>query len=127
MDNRLKNINLAVLDMPAPAKPLLEKAAMVSKEMEKIKLQLYGDMTKARREFETPPSVNDRIGTIEYAVWNSTAPIPQLYKDNYEIAAKQLSAVLAEMKKVDTTIASLEKELEVNNAPYTQGRWPDWR
>jgi photosystem II stability/assembly factor-like uncharacterized protein len=127
MDNRLKNINLAVLDMPAPAKPLLEKAATLSKEMEKIKLQLYGDMTKARREFETPPSVNDRIGTIEYAVWNSTAPIPQLYKDNYEIAAKQLSAVLAEMKKVDTTIAALEKELEVNNAPYTQGRWPDWK
>ncbi|TAH17807.1 MAG: glycosyl hydrolase [Cytophagales bacterium] len=127
MENRLKNINLAILDMPAPAKPLLEKAAALSKELEKIKLQLYGDVTKARREFETPPSVNDRIGTIEYAVWNSTAPIPQLYKDNYDIVAKQLSAVLAEMKKADSTIANLEKELEVNNAPHTQGRWPDWK
>ncbi|MCU0445154.1 MAG: glycosyl hydrolase [Microscillaceae bacterium] len=127
LENRTKNIQSAILDMPAPAKALLEKASALSKQFEQIKLQLYGDMTKARREYETTPSINDRVGGIVYSIWNSTAPVPQLYKDSYQVAAKQLTGVLSEMKKIETSIIDLEKELEMKGAPYTPGRWPEWR
>jgi hypothetical protein len=49
-----------------------------------------------------------------------------MYIESYDVAAKQFTAVLSEMKKVHATIEALEKELEVNNAPYTPGRWPEW-
>jgi photosystem II stability/assembly factor-like uncharacterized protein len=127
MENRLRNIQTAILDMPAPAKTLLEKSTGLSKQFEQIKLQLFGDATKARREYETIPSINDRVGGIVYSIWNSTAPVPQLYKDSYQIAAKQLTGVLSEMKKIESSIIDLEKELEMKGAPYTPGRWPEWR
>jgi hypothetical protein len=31
------------------------------------------------------------------------------------------------MRKLHAAIESLEKELEINNAPYTPGRWPEWK
>jgi hypothetical protein len=127
MEQRVKNINLAIQDMPAPAKELLGKAYRLQQELLAIKLILSGDQFKARREFETPPSINDRVSGIEYGVWSSTAPIPKLYTESYAIAAKQFTVVLADLKKTDAAMEAVEKELEIKNAPYTPGRWPEWK
>lgn len=85
-----------------------------------------GDRSKGRREFETIPSINECVGTIEYSVWNSTAPIPKLHSESYITAAKQFTVLLEEMKTLHKTIETLERELEINGAPYTPGRWPKW-
>jgi hypothetical protein len=34
---------------------------------------------------------------------------------------------MKEMKALDDVIRGLEAELELNNAPYTPGRWPEWK
>jgi uncharacterized protein involved in exopolysaccharide biosynthesis len=126
MEQRMRNINLAVQDMPAPAKAVLEKSFIINQQLNELKTKMNGDMTRARRDLETTPSINDRVSGIEGSVWNSTAPIPQTYKDSYTIAAKQFSTVLSELRTMDSSIEQLEKELEVNKAPYTPGRWPEW-
>ncbi len=127
MGQRLKNINLAIQDMPAPAKALLEKAYSLQKDLQLLNLSLSGDQTLSRREFETIPSINDRIGGIEGAVWSSTDQIPKLYVESYGVAARQFTQLLVDMRKVHTAIETVEKELEINNAPYTPGRWPEWK
>jgi len=126
MDQRTKNANIAIQDMPAPAKALLEKAYGIQKELVQLNLKLNGDITKAKREFEVEPSINDRVSTIEGAVWNSTDQIPKTYTDSYIVASKQFTALLADMRKMNASLEQLEKELEMNNAPYTPGRWPEW-
>jgi len=126
MRNRLNNINAATQDMLAPPKAILEKAYALVQELNAIGIQLNGDQSRARREFETPPSINGRIGDIEGGVWNSTSAITETYKNDYAIASKGLTAVLAAMRKLDTEIKALEKELDLNKAPYTPGRWPEW-
>ncbi len=127
MDQHLKNINLAVQDMPASAKTILERAATTNKALTQVKIKLLGDQSKGRREFETIPSVNDRVSGIEASVWGATAPIPNIYVDSYAVASKQFTTVLAEMKTIHQQIEQLEKELEINKAPYTPGRWPEWK
>jgi photosystem II stability/assembly factor-like uncharacterized protein len=127
MDARIRNINLAVQDMPAPAKPILEKSFAISRQLNDLKIKMNGDVSKARRNFETLPSINERVSGIEGSVWSSTAPIPTTYKDSYAVAAKQFTLALDDLKKIQTSIEQLEKELEINNAPYTPGRWPDWK
>ncbi len=127
MDARIRNINLAVQDMPAPAKPILEKSFAISRQLNNLKIKMNGDVSMARRNFETLPSINERVSTIEGSVWSSTAPIPATYKDSYTVAAKQFTLALDDLRKIYTTIEQLEKELEINNAPYTPGRWPDWK
>lgn len=126
MRNRLNNINAATQDMLAPPKAILEKAYALMQELNAIGIQLNGDQSRARREFETPPSINGRIGDVEGGVWNSTSAITETYKNDYAIASKGLTAVLAAMRKLDTEIKALEKELDLNKAPYTPGRWPEW-
>jgi hypothetical protein len=48
-----------------------------------------------------------------------------MYQESYEVAYKQFKTMLADMKKLDEKIKGLEKELELNGAPYTPGRWPE--
>jgi hypothetical protein len=127
MDARIRNINLAVQDMPAPAKPILEKSFSITRQLNDLKIKMNGDVSMARRNFETLPSINERISSIEGSVWSSTAPIPTTFKDSYTVAVKQFTLALDDLKKIYTAIEQLEKELEINNAPYTPGRWPDWK
>ena len=94
--------------------------------MNRIGIQLNGDQTVARREFETAPSINGRIGDVEGGIWNSTSVITETFKKDYAIASKGLTTVLTAMRKLDTEIKALEKELDLNKAPYTPGRWPEW-
>lgn len=127
LQNRMKNIDLAITSMPATSKVMLEKSHALRNELFNISLLLNGDITRAKREFETVPSINDRVFGIQGNVWNSIAPIPQIYKESYDIASKQFSDVLKMMLKLDASIIALEKELEINKAPYTPGRWPEWK
>jgi photosystem II stability/assembly factor-like uncharacterized protein len=126
MRNRLNNINAATQDMLAAPKSILEKAYALMQELNAIGIQLNGDQSRARREFETAPSINGRIGDIEGSVWNSTSIITETFKKDYAIASKGLTTVLVAMRKLDTAITALEKELDLNKAPYTPGRWPEW-
>ena len=127
MEERIKNINLAILDMPAPAQTILEKTHQVQQQLIRMKTLLIGDETLAKREFETQPGINDRMMMItDDGVWYSTAPITTTFKDSYAVAAKQFGGLLSDLKKADTDLKSLESELEMNQAPYTPGRWPVW-
>ncbi len=127
MDQRVRNINLAVQDMPAPAKSILEKSYALTKQLQDLRTRMNGDQTRGRRDFETIPAINERVSGIEGSVWSSTAPIPKTFRDSYDIAAKQFTVVLEEMRKTHAAIEQLEKELELNSAPYTPGRWPEWK
>ncbi len=127
MNQRITHINQAAQDMPVEPKSVFEKAYAISRQLIALNLQLNGDATKARREFETTPSINDRVGGIEYGIWNSTAPVPKMYKESYEIASRQFKTLLTEMKELNKKLEELERELEINQAPYTPGRWSEWR
>jgi len=127
MNQRITHINQAAQDMPVEPKSVLEKSYAISRQLIILNIQLNGDATKARREFETTPSINERVGGIEYAIWNSTAPVPKMYKESYEIASRQFKALLTEMKDLNKKLEELERELEINQAPYTPGRWPEWK
>ena len=126
LNQRIESINLAVRDMPAPAQDALKEAYDIQMDLNDLSIRLNGDRSAARREFETPPSISRRIITMVYALWESTARVPAMYQENYEIAARQFTAFIQDLKKVDGKVEALERVLEINQAPYTPGRWPDW-
>jgi photosystem II stability/assembly factor-like uncharacterized protein len=127
MATRLTHINQAAQDMPAPPKAILEKAYALSQQLSKVRVKLFGDQTKAQREFETLPSIGNRVSGIEGNTFGVTAQVPQLYRDSYDVAAKEFTQVLDDMKRIHEVMTQVEKELEINHAPYTPGRWPEWK
>ncbi|MEZ4988666.1 MAG: glycosyl hydrolase, partial [Saprospiraceae bacterium] len=127
MNGKLKGMQTAILDMPADAQPHLATAYRLQQELNQLGIRMNGDYSLARREFETPPTIGDRIGRCEYGMWDVTSEPTQVYQDAYRLAADEFGDVLATLKRIAEEIGALEKQLEMNDAPFTPGRWPEWK
>ncbi|HRI61729.1 MAG TPA: glycosyl hydrolase, partial [Saprospiraceae bacterium] len=127
LNTNLGHIQSALQEMPAPPQDLLKKAYDISRRLNVAGAQLNGDRTLARREFETPPTLNGRVGLIEDGMWNSTAAPTETFMENYRIAAKQLGPLLNELKSIARDMEALQQQLEMKGAPATPGRWPEWK
>lgn len=126
LNNKMKFIKTAVIEAPQKLDNLSAEILAIDKKLLDINTQLNGDATIAKREFETLPSINGRIGSIEYTLWNvSTAPT-ETFLNSFEIAKTQFNSVLISLKEADDSIKKVEAILEQNNAPYTPGRLPNW-
>lgn len=127
MKNRIHNVDLACQDIQSSTGSILERNNNLRKNLLANIIILQGDPTAGSREFETKTSINDRIGGIQGALYGTTSAVPDFYKASYQIAAKQFGNCLKELKTINTELESLEKEIELKNAPYTPGRWPEWK
>ncbi|EMR03862.1 VPS10 domain-containing protein [Cesiribacter andamanensis] len=122
----LTHMQNAVMDMPAPPAEALKEIYQLQRRLLQVKLLLTGDDVRARLQFETPPSIADRVGTLQYGMWTSTATPPQAYRESYAIAARQFGPVLRQLREIADQADALQKKLELSGAPYTPGRWPEW-
>lgn len=125
LEEKTRNAELAILDMPAPASGLLSEAHAIRQALIPVRTALLGDAARASREFETSPSISDRIGNAAYSVWNSTSAIPAIHTASFEIGAKQMEGFIPVVSKLRERMEALERTLDEMKAPYTPGRWPD--
>ncbi|NOT36980.1 MAG: glycosyl hydrolase [Saprospiraceae bacterium] len=125
LKQRIENIKLATFDLTHPVASILERNSKLRDKLIQSTVLLQGDHSIAGREFETKSSVNDRLYTCMWALYGTTSDIPGMYKESFEIGNKQLKGVLSTLKEIKMGIEELEKELELKNAPYTPGRWPE--
>jgi phage-related tail protein len=117
----------AVLETPKQTLEISKALQDVEKRLADVNRKLNGDASVARREFETSPAINGRIGYVIGSLWNTTAAPTQTQLNNYQIAAKQFTPVYNELKAIAEEVKRLESILEKNGAPYTPGRLPEWK
>ena len=127
MVNKIKYFKQAIIETPNLSVDISKTISLLEKRLTDVNTKLNGDATVARREFETGPSINGRIGNIAGALWSTTAAPTTTFINSYNIAAKQFTPVYNELKSIGEEIKNLENILENNKAPYTPGRLPDWR
>ncbi|MFN0213304.1 MAG: glycosyl hydrolase, partial [Saprospiraceae bacterium] len=127
LNTRLGHAQTAIQDMPSAPEELLKNTYAIKARLNAAGLLLNGDATLGRREFETTPSINGRVGLCEGGMWSTTCAPPQFYVENYDIAARQFGPILEALKAVDREITRIEQGLEQGGAPATPGRWPDWK
>jgi hypothetical protein len=104
-----------------------EQFIALDKRLDAAGVALNGDRTRSSREFETAPSINQRLGNIVGALWMSTAADPAMYKESYSVVEKQFRPVYNEVKAIGEEVKKLEAALEKYGAPYTPGRLPEFR
>ncbi len=127
LDGRLRHIQSALLEMPAPPQELLQQCYALDRRLNTLNTRFNGDQTLGSRQFETLPSINSRLRGVESDMWNSTAAPTETFRENYRIATKQFGPLLEELKAVDADIKRIEQQMERQGAPATPGRWPDWK
>jgi chromosome segregation ATPase len=125
--NRLRYMKEAALQTSAVDQNIVKDIISLEKRLTEVSIKLNGDATLARREFETPTSISNRIANIMEGVISSTEAPTNIAINSYNISAQQFAPLLAEVKAVGDEVKRIENLLEKSGAPYTPGRVPDWK
>jgi photosystem II stability/assembly factor-like uncharacterized protein len=125
---RLTAIKRAISETPSLPHSLYDQAMALEKRNNEIIRALSGDAEARRRNMNTPPSINDRVGYVVGAQRMSTARPTQTQQNQYVAAAQDFETVLAQLRQlIESDLSRLEKQLEAAGAPWTPGRVPEWR
>jgi len=127
LSNKLKFIKQALIETPAATAAIIKSVNDAQNKINAVNLKLNGDGSLAKREYETAPSINDRVGSIEGGMWGSTAAPTGTFKKSYAIADKQIKEVITELKAIANDISGIEKILDDIKAPFTPGRVPEMK
>lgn len=125
--NRLRFMKEAALQTAAVDQSIVKDIISLEKRLGEADIKLNGDASLTRREFEAPPSINNRIGNIMEGVITTTVAPTNTAINSYTVSAQQFAPILSEVKAVGEEVKRIENLLEKNGAPYTPGRVPDWK
>ena len=129
LKKRVEYIKQAIYQTPDVDISYFNKAEKVSLELDDILFKFTGQKPRASQE-EIPPSpvpINERVNTMMWTHWQSTAGLTQNEKTAYKILVEEFPPLLSKVKKIySDEIAPLEKVLEKGKAPWTPGRVPEF-
>ena len=100
---------------------------LIEQQLKDLNLELNGDNLRTRYEGARPTSVKDRVDLIMFSLWSTTAAPTNTFLKSYDDAAGKFDAILLSLKSIDEEINLVETVLEKNGAPYTPGRFPEWK
>lgn len=127
VNNKIKYIKQAIANYPNVDLSLLEKIKTLEKKSYETAIMLWGDNDVAKHEFETYPSIMDRIEIVVWGIWSSTSAPTTMAKTNISIASEEYPAVQEAVKGLITEVKGIEKQLTDAKVPYTPGRGVEWK
>lgn len=127
LKNRIKYIKHAVEKYPNVDLKLLEKVERMENESYEVAIALWGDNDISKHEFETYPSIMDRIELVVYAIWYNTATPTNTAKMHLKVAQEEYPDAQAGVKKLLAEVEEVEKQLTDAKVPYTPGRGDEWK
>ncbi|KAA0240899.1 MAG: glycosyl hydrolase [Chlorobiota bacterium] len=99
----------------------------IESDLRELNRELNGDQLRTRYEGATPTSVKQRVELITGALWSTTAAPTNTFITSYDIAASKFDEISASLLSIDLSIKQVEDVLEQSGAPFTPGRFPEWR
>jgi len=125
---RMVAIRRALIETPNAPELLMSDAAAIEKRKNEILKALSSDQALRQRNFNLPPSINERVGLVVGASRMSTARPTQTQIDQYAHAAAEFDGVLSQLRQlIEVDLQALEKKMEAAGAPWTPGRIPEWK
>ena len=120
--NRLRFVKEAIRLTPDLPEATLGEARSLERRVAEIRIRLNGDGSVARRQFETPPSIQDRIGFVMYGSYSATQAPGEAQRNLVRDARAQFGELLPEIDRLLADLEALEARLEAAGAPFTPGR-----
>ncbi len=127
---RVRNAKQAAQRSLLSTPELMKEIEDVEAQLDEILWKFNGQQPKASREENWPavPSINERLRSIIWVHWRSTAPVTQTQRDVFDILKEEFPPILEEVKRIyETSLPEIENKLESINAPWTPGRVPEWK
>jgi photosystem II stability/assembly factor-like uncharacterized protein len=124
---KLDLLQTALTSYPNTDTKLLEEVKMLKLELQKCQVMLNGDRTKSSREFETVPGINERLGLVEYAIYENTVDVSNTRRKNLEIVQSEYTELRSVLDTVIKKTRILEEKLDAAGIPYTKGKSESWK
>jgi hypothetical protein len=120
---------------------LMEKALLLYpntdmsllKEIKELKLLMYdcnilmnGDGVRAAHEFEVAPSIQSRLGMVEYQLYDNTAGVSNTHKANKTIVEAEYVELRLKLDEVIKRVQVLQTKLDAVAIPYTKSK-DNWK
>jgi photosystem II stability/assembly factor-like uncharacterized protein len=123
----LKEMQSTLINYPNTELSLLSETRALKLLYDEAALVLWGDKIKSSREFETPPSINDRMGMVEYQLYENTAGVSNTHRANKAIAEEQYNALSISLGVISNRMKALQEKLSTVPIPYTKTLSRFWK
>jgi len=123
----LENIVTSLKNYPNTELALLTETRALTLLYDNCATDMWGDRVKSSREFETVPSINDRLGMVEYQLYENTAGVSSTHKANKVIVEEQFTALSASLADMSKRIQVLQDKLALVPIPFTKSLSHFWK
>jgi photosystem II stability/assembly factor-like uncharacterized protein len=123
----LENIETSLKNYPNTELALLTETRALTLLYDNCATDMWGDRVKSSREFETVPSINDRLGMVEYQLYENTAGVSSTHKANKVIVEEQFTALSASLADMSKRIQVLQDKLALVPIPFTKSLSHFWK
>jgi photosystem II stability/assembly factor-like uncharacterized protein len=124
---KLDLIQTALTSYPNTDTKLLEEVKALKLDIQNCQVMLNGDRTKSSREFETVPGINERLGLVEYAIYENTVDVSNTRKKNLSIVQEEYAELRKILDDIIKRTRSIEEKLDNQGIPYTKGKSENWK
>ena len=88
---------------------------------------LWGDRLKSSKEFETLSGISERLGLLEYMLYDNTTGVTKSHRTNLELVSEQYADLRVKLDGLIVRLTALEERLEKASVPYTKGKDQNWK
>lgn len=125
---RVAHLTKAVNETPALNQDALKDLEAVRRKLTDVRLVMRGDPTLGRRLEPEGPSITDRVYAALSGAQGSTQPPTGTAREQYGFACDEIEKALGTLRGlVEKDLRELELKLEGAGAPWTPGRFPEWK
>lgn len=124
---KLDLIQTALISYPNTDTKMLEEVKNLKTEFQKCQVIMNGDRTKSSREFETVPGINERLGLVEYAIYENTVDVSNTRKRNLSIVQEEYTELRKILDDIIKRTRVIEEKLDNQGIPYTKGKTENWK
>ena len=122
LDKRLGFITGAIENYPGTDLDWIKQVKMLEDSIHTIRIDMWGDSHKSRRDVETLPGTGSRISTVVYQTWYSTSNPTATQKEQYALAKEEYATIKTAVQYVKSEVEKLEELLNQKGVPYTPNR-----
>ena len=132
LDNYYQNLKNKITKLKANARntpgveiSLLDSLRILEYKLADISIPLSGDQSLSQREFETAPSLGDRLGDVYWNSYHTTAAPTGLQQNNLQIALEEYDKLRKDILAISLKAEAINHQLQQQGAPYLEDELPD--
>ena len=124
LKNRIKFLKAALVKGREPSLELMNDIRKFDEFSKTLDLNLYGDRSMAKREFETIPGFVDDLEIMVYYTWAQSLGSTKTLEEKYKELKGKFGTHYSKIKELKTLTEQVEAKAEAAKMPATYGRLP---